>query len=76
MRRFGRRGRFATVSDFQDGKHIMVLIERAVSGRHPLKCIDLAALLHVQTHGVFNIESTLKAGALFENVEVQAISGP
>ena len=57
---------------FQDGKHIVVLVEGAVSGRDPLKCIDLAAPLHVETHGVFNIELTLKAGALLENVEVQA----
>ncbi len=56
--------------------HIMILIESAVNGRHLLKRIDLAASLHVEAHCIFNIKLTLKARALFENVEVWAISAP
>jgi hypothetical protein len=54
----------------------MILVKCAVNGCHPLKCINLAAPLHVHTHSVFNIEWTMKTGALFENVKVWAISRP
>jgi len=60
----------------QDGEHIVILVEGAVNGRHLLKRIDLAASLHVEAHCVFNIKLALKARALFENVEVWAISAP
>jgi len=54
----------------------MILVESAVNGCQSLKCIDLAASLHVEAHGVFNIQLTLKARALFKNVEVRASFGP
>jgi hypothetical protein len=47
-----------------------------VSGGHPLKCIDPAAPLHMETHGVFNIELTLKAGALIKDIKVEAAFCP
>jgi hypothetical protein len=59
----------------QNRKYIMILVKRAVSGGHPLKCVDLAALLDVKAHGIFDIELTLKTGALFKNVEIQAPFG-
>jgi hypothetical protein len=48
----------------------MVFVKRAVNGCHPLKFINLAALLNVQTHCVFCIKLALKTGALLENFEV------
>ena len=76
MQRFGKRGRFAKVSDFQDGEHVTILEESAVNGRHSLKRIDLAASLRVEAHCIFNVELTLKARALFEDFEVGITSGP
>jgi hypothetical protein len=68
--------RFSTVSDFEDRKHIVIFVQGAVRGRHPLKLIDLATSLYIQTHRIFDVQLTLKAGAFLENIQVWVASIP
>ena len=52
----------------------MILVKCAVDSRHPLKLLNLAACVHVVTHGIFYVQLALKAGTLIQNIKVWLMS--
>ena len=67
-------GLFAKPSDFEDRKHTLIFIKRAMDSCHSLKLLNLAARFYIHTRGVFCIELALKAGTLIQNIKVWLVS--
>jgi hypothetical protein len=54
----------------------VIFVQCAVRRSHPLKFIDLATSLYIQTHRIFDVQPTLKAGTLLQNLQVRVASIP